>query len=322
LLTAIKVQNQAHDQDGGRMIQTVTGPVHDSDFGRAAAHEHILVDFHDPAEPPRAYDRSEVIAVIRPYLEKLREAGCRGFVDCTPIWLGRDPLVLQELSQQTGLNIITNTGWYQAPMLPPEACQLTEREIAALWIDEAENGIGSTGIKPGFIKIALNSGKLSDISQKILKSAILAAKASKLAIVSHTVGCKAMLEAQVILNEQKFDLSQFIWAHADAADGREIQIQMAASGVWISLDGIGSRHDQHAAMLKDLINAGLADRVLISQDSGWYHIGEPNGGEVRPYHTLFSEFIPYAIQSGINKKIIDQIITINVAKALRVRSLD
>ena len=304
------------------MIQTVTGPVQDQDFGRVAAHEHILVDSHDPAEPPRAYDRSEVVAVIRPYLEKLREAGCQGFVDCTPIWLGRDPLILQELSLLTGMKIITNTGWYQAPMLPPEADQLTEREIADLWIAEAEKGIGSTGIKPGFIKIALNSGQLGDISRKILHSAILSAKATGLAIVSHTVGSAAMLEAQVVLKEQAFDRSQFIWAHADAADGREIQIQMATDGVWISLDGIGSRHDQHVAMLKDLIEAGLADRVLISQDSGWYHIGEPNGGMVRPYHTLFTEFIPYAVQSGINEKILDQIVTINVAKALRVRQRD
>jgi len=304
------------------MIQTVTGPVQESDFGRAAAHEHILVDFHDPAGPPRAYDRSEVVAVIRPYLEKLREAGCQGFIDCTPIWLGRDPLVLQELSRQTGLKIITNTGWYQAPMLPPEAYQLTEREIADLWIAEVENGIGSTGIKPGFIKIALNSGKLSDISQKILHSAIQAAKVTGLAIVSHTVGSAAMLEARAVLKEWEFDLAQFIWAHADAADGREIQLHMAASGIWISLDGIGSRHDQHAAMIKDLIAAGLADRVLISQDSGWYDVGEPNGGTVRPYHTLFTEFIPYAIQSGISEKILDRIVTVNVAQALRVRSRD
>lgn len=304
------------------MIQTVTGPVQDSDFGRAAAHEHVLVDFHDPAEPPRAYDRSEVVAVIKPHLEKLFDAGCQGFVDCTPIWLGRDALLLQELSQQTGLKIITNTGWYQAPMLPPEADQLTEREIADQWITEAEKGIGSTGIKPGFIKIALNSGQMSEISRKILNSAILAAKVTKLPIVSHTVGSAAMLEAQLVMKDQKFDLSQFIWAHADAADGREIQIKMAESGVWISLDGIGSRHDEHTAMLKDLIAAGLADRVLISQDSGWYHVGEPNGGEIRPYHTLFTEFIPYVVQSGIDEKRLDQIVTINAAQALKVRSRD
>lgn len=302
------------------MIQTVTGPVLDLDFGKAAAHEHVLVDFHDPSEAPRAYDRADVATVMRPYLDTLRETGCRGFVDCTPIWLGRDPELLLELSQLTGLHMVTNTGWYQAPMLPPEADRLSEEEIAAVWIDEAINGIGSTGIKPGFIKIALNSGKLSDSARKILGAAILAAQTTSLVVVSHTVGSAAMLEAQAIMQARRFDLSQFIWAHADAGDGRDIQRQMAASGVWISLDGIGSRHDQQVIMLKDLIAAGLADRVLISQDSGWYHVGEPKGGKVRPYHTLFTEFWPCAVQSGIDENMLDQITTANVARAIRVRS--
>jgi len=304
------------------MIQTVTGRVHDLDFGKAAAHEHVLVDFHAPSEPPRAYDRTEVVAIMRPYLDQLRGTGCRGFVDCTPIWLGRDPELLEQLSRLTGLHIVTNTGWYQAPMLPPEADRLNEEEIAAVWIDEAENGIESTGIKPGFIKIALNSGKLSDSARKILGAAIRAAQARNLVIVSHTVGSAAMLEAHDIMQARGFDLSQFVWAHADAADGRDIQRQMAAEGIWISLDGIGSRHEQHAAMLKDLIAAGLADRILISQDSGWYRVGEPKGGKVRPYHTLFTEFWPFAVKSGIEEKILEQITTTNVARAMRVRSRD
>jgi len=262
----------------------------------------------------------DVVAVMRPYLDRLRETGCRGFIDCTPIWLGRDPELLEQLSRLTGLHIVTNTGWYQAPMLPPEADRLNEKEIAAVWIDEAENGIGSTGIKPGFIKIALNSGKLSGSARKILGAAIRAAQATNLVIVSHTVGSAAMLEALDVMQARGFDPSQFIWAHADAADGQDIQRQMAAEGIWISLDGIGNRHEQHAAMLKDLITAGLAEKILISQDSGWYRVGEPKGGKVRPYHTLFTEFWPFAVQSGIEEKILEQITTTNVAWAMRVRS--
>ena len=30
----------------------------------------------------------------------------------------------------------------------------------------------------------------------------------------------------------------------------------------------------------------------MSQDSGWYHVGEPGGGEFRGYTYLYSDFLP------------------------------
>ena len=301
------------------MIITVTGPIENSQLGRAAAHEHVMVDFHAPDQLPRGYNADEVVSVIEPHLVKLRDSGCQGFVDCTPIWLGRDPQVLRELSLRTGMKILTNTGWYQAPMIPPQAYALTAEEIAAQWIAEAQGGIGDTGIRPGFIKIALNSGRLIEVQIKILRAAILASKATGLAIVSHTVGSEAVLEAVSVMEREQFSLERFIWAHADAGDGREAQLELARKGVWLSLDGIGDRHDAHVSELCSLIEAGYADKVLISQDSGWYNVGEPQGGRVRPYHTLFTEFIPYAVEHGIGSGVLDRIVTENVAQALRVR---
>ena len=37
----------------------------------------------------------------------------------------------------------------------------------------------------------------------------------------------------------------------------------------------------------DLARAGQLGRVLLSQDAGWYHVGEPGGGRFRPYTYLF-----------------------------------
>jgi phosphotriesterase-related protein len=36
---------------------------------------------------------------------------------------------------------------------------------------------------------------------------------------------------------------------------------------------------------------GLLGQVLISQDSGWYRVGEPNGGEFRGYDYLYLSFL-------------------------------
>ena len=37
---------------------------------------------------------------------------------------------------------------------------------------------------------------------------------------------------------------------------------------------------------------GLGRRTLVSQDSGWYHVGEARGGEFRGYTYLYSDFLP------------------------------
>lgn len=304
------------------MIITVMGPLDENQLGPTAIHEHVMVDFHDAAEPPRAYDAAEIVKVIEPYLLKLKEAGCASFVDCTPEWLGRDPLVLRELSRTTGMHILTNTGWYNAPMVPPQAYELTAESIAELWVAEALHGIGDTGIRPGFIKIALsNDGKHPTPMQlKILRAAILTSQQTGLAIVSHTVGSTAAIEAANVMEQMGCAPERFIWAHADAADGLQPQIDLARQGMWISLDGINGHYEKQTSMIRELHAAGVSGRILISQDSGWYNIGEPLGGTVRPYHTLFTEFMPYAAAHGVDSDLLNTIVVRNAAQALRVRN--
>jgi len=43
--------------------------------------------------------------------------------------------------------------------------------------------------------------------------------------------------------------------------------------------------------------------ISVSQDTGWYNIGEPNGGNIRPYHKIFTEFMPMCYERGLKEKI-------------------
>jgi len=92
---------------------TVNGPISPAEIGKTLTHEHVLVDFvgADSFSFSR-YERSEVIAKALPYLQEIKDLGCTTFMECTPEFLGRDPLLLKTLSDKSGLNIITNTGYY------------------------------------------------------------------------------------------------------------------------------------------------------------------------------------------------------------------
>jgi len=274
-------------------IQTVTGPIDPSDLGPTLAHEHVLVDFigADQVSPAR-YDADEVFARMLPYLQDLRAAGIATLVECTPEYLGRDPLLLRRLSEASGIRILTNTGWYKDPFLPPFAHEATAEQIAERWIREATEGIGEARIRPGFIKIAANEGDLSEVQRKIVTAAALTSQATGLVIASHTTQGLTALQELDVLAEVGVPAERFIWVHADAEPSADLHWQAAARGAWIEYDGIREANAGEKLPLVQEALRRIPDQLLISQDAGWYHVGEPNGGEVTPLDWLPRHFAP------------------------------
>jgi phosphotriesterase-related protein len=61
----------------------------------------------------------------------------------------------------------------------------------------------------------------------------------------------------------------------------------------VEFDGVGPKTSAfHLECVRYLAARRLLNRILISQDSGWYHVGEPGGGEYRGYTYLYSDFLP------------------------------
>ena len=63
----------------------------------------------------------------------------------------------------------------------------------------------------------------------------------------------------------------------------------------------------------------LLARVLVSQDSGWYNVGEPKGGNYKNYTTIFTQLIPALQQNGFTKDEINGLFIVNPARAFTVR---
>jgi len=304
------------------MIQIVLGLIENTQMGVTLSHEHILVGFIPEGKLVSTdYNREEVVEVILPYLVKLRDAGCDTFVDCSPEYLGRDPYILKELSRRSGLHILTNTGFYQTPYLPAFVHEISVEDLATIWINEALHGLGDSGVRPGFIKIALNTGRLIPVQDKILRAAILTAQKTGLVIQSHTVGGEAIIHVLEIMKETEFDARRFIWVHADSEPDIAFHIKAASQGMWIEVDSIGTRpFEDHCRILRGLLDAGLKNKLLLSQDAGWYNVGQVQGGQVRPYHPFFTEFIPAALQWGLEQTVLNEMITVNPQKAFAILS--
>jgi phosphotriesterase-related protein len=157
------------------------------------------------------------------------------------------------------------------------------------------------------------------VQEKILRAAIITSQETGLVIQSHTIGGEAITHVFDIFEETKFDASHFIWVHADSEPDLAFHIKAVQRGMWIEVDSIGTRpYEEHCFLLKSLLDAGLEDKVLLSQDAGWYNIGQVCGGQIRAYHTFFTEFIPVALRCGLDQTVLNKLIMVNPQKAFSI----
>lgn len=306
-------------------VMTVRGPISAERLGVTLMHEHVMVDFIGADKVSRdRYDPAQVFTTALPHVKRAAELGCRTFVDCTPAWLGRDVAILQRLSGATGLNIVTNTGYYGArkhAFVPAHAYKESAAQLAGRWTREFERGIDGSKIKPGLIKIGVDAGPLSEINAKLVSAAALTHLRTGLTIGAHTAGGLAAMQQLDILEKLGVSPKAFIWIHAQSEKDKEFHVRAAKRGCWVEFDNIGvgsGSVERHLDLVKSFADAELLDRALISMDAGWYHIGEPGGGNYRGYESLFTEFLP-ALRKDLSEAQVEQLIVRNPQEALALR---
>lgn len=308
-------------------IHTVRGPIEPADLGVTLIHEHVLVDFAGAlvAHASR-YERAAVVAVVAPHLQALRARGCRTLVECTPAYLGRDPELLAELSQVSGLHILTNTGYYGAVQdryLPPQAYSESAAGLARRWIDEWARGIEGTGIRPAFMKISVDAGALSDVDATLVDAAALTHRETGMRIHSHTPDATAGLAQLDRLEQQGIPGDAFVWVHAQSVQDVAVLAGAAARGAWIELDGVSPGSlDRHVALTLALAARGHLDRVLVSHDAGWFRVGEPGGapGQFRGYELMWTGFLPALRAQGLSAAQVDALLVDQPRRVLTPRS--
>ena len=321
------------EKDPGMHIMTVNGIIPATELGQTLPHEHVMVDWIGADSTGyHRWERDSVVSVVLPYLIEVNKMGVNGFADCSPAYLGRDPLLLKELSEKSGIHIITNTGYYGAVnnrFIPSYAWDETAEQLAGRWIEEFVNGIDGSGIKPGFIKIGVKEDTLlSGLHRKLVKAAALTHKETGLVIKSHTGGNAPAFDQIELLLQEGVSPDAFIWTHAQAGNIASL-IEAARMGVWISLDGVNisgtaektGNKDMYVDLILNLKGEGLLSRVLLSHDAGWYDAGEPAGGGFRAYTDIHRHLIPALEDNGLTPEDIEMLLSVNPSMAFAIRSV-
>ena len=315
-------------------VNTVTGPIKAEQMQTTLAHEHIMSTFGAPPQEPGQYDNKELFNEVIPNLKSIESLGCNTLVDCTAAYFGRNVSLLQEISRKTGLQIITNTGIYGAAgdkYVPEYAYQESAERLADRWIEESKNGIQGTGIKPGFVKVGVDGGSLSDIDAKLVRAAAFTHLETGLLVQVHTSGNPLSAQQQrVILKKEGVSPAAWVWVHAHNMKQTKPLLEAADEGAWISLDGMGTAEPSngeamaspvlfnHLQKLKAFKERNMLSHVLLSHDGDSYPV---NLEHKRPYDILFNSFIPLLKREGFSEEDIKQLTVYNPAQAFAKKIL-
>lgn len=294
------------------VIHTVTGPIAADALGLTLSHEHLFSRFGDPPDDAPAYP-ARLADTVLPYLRYLHALGVRTIVDATAAWFGRAPRLLQQLSQESGVQILTNTGLYGAAddrYVPEAARTASADDLARQWTREHVNGIGDTGIRPGFIKIGVDAGPLSPIDRTLVVAAARTHLQTGLTIACHTGNSAGAAMTQLdILRAERVAPGAWVWVHAHSCTDDDALWRAAAAGAWLGLDGITAlTWERHIALVVEARRRRLLARILLSHDGNAF----PAGGRLpRDFHLLLTSFRYRLADHGLTSDDIDQLLVAN-----------
>jgi phosphotriesterase-related protein len=304
-------------------IQTVKGPVAIESLGLILPHEHLFTDLRGPEAPGYARAEPEAVAqVMAPYLAAAHAAGVTALVECSTAGVGRNVAVLRHLAEHTPIHIVAPTGVYRDAFVPLALRELGAEELAANWLRDLTEGIDGTSARAGFVKISVSDDGPTPLEVRILEAAALASRQTGAAVASHTASGALALHEMEILEAAGLDLDRFVWVHANLEPDPALHREAARRGAYVEFDAIGAAWQSQAAMVEytlALVEAGYADRILLSHDAGWYDPSQPDGqpadGGIRGYTALSEAFLPALHARGLSGAQVRQITATNPARA-------
>ena len=343
-------------------VQTVLGPIEPEAMGITLPHEHLLTDLTPVFTPPdtasdrgRAYEKvgmsnlswlryhpyqnidnvqllDETEAIAEALLFKSAGGGC--VVECTINGIARDPNGLARVARATGLHVLMGSGYYTAPSHGPEVAAQSEEDIVEEIVADLTVGVGSTGIKSGFIGEIGCSWPLDENERKVLRAAATAQQMTGACLSVHPGRNSASpFEIVDILGNCGVDLGRVIMCHIDVrlrAPGD--RLKLAKTGCCLEYDVFGwEGHfpsywtaDDFMDMpndtgriyeIRDLIDAGFVAQILISHDVCRKTALSCYGGW--GYAHILQYVVPMMRQRGFEQEQIDALIKDNSQRMFR-----
>ncbi|MDL2218157.1 phosphotriesterase [Christensenellaceae bacterium OttesenSCG-928-M15] len=226
-------------------IMTVLGAIAPEELGVTSMHEHILMtggcwrkmylDRHPGIKEPVRGDAKVTLSntgILRRNnmlcddaqnlddeeamcgeVQDFKESGGNTILELSVPGLRGDTEGVRRISKKTGVNVVMATGFYLESSWPEELKAYHTDDYYAYMMNEYENGIDGTDIKPGLLKIGM--GGLTKNEEMALRAACRVHHKTGLSMTIHPPSghggdARALIK---ILKEEGMDLSRTVIAH-------------------------------------------------------------------------------------------------------------
>jgi phosphotriesterase-related protein len=219
------------------------------------------------------------VGVAADEVSAFRHAGGQTVVDLTTDETGRDPRALQLIARQTGLTVIMGAGHYIARFHEPGVGQRTQQELTDEIVRDLEVGVGESGVRAGIIGEIGTSEPITADEEKCVRAAAAAQAATGAALNIHLVGwARDGLRILEWVRQEGGSVERTILSHMNpSCDDFAYQLAIAEQGACVEYDMLGMDYfyppdrqcpsDQESLRgIRRLVEAGFAERVLLSQD--------------------------------------------------------
>lgn len=275
-------------------------------------HEHVHLDLSQVKNNPDCHlnDFDNTVAEFR----QLKQQGVTRIVDVSNMGIGRNIDYVECVEKQSGVEIVSTTGFYKSPFLPAIVDHWSINQLADLMIDELTIGILHRGQRCGRCakmigEIGSSEQGFTELEKKVFSASVIAAQETRKPITTHTTLGKYALEQVAFFKSQKMELSQVILGHVDLSGDIDYIRNLLDSGANVEFDTIGKINylsdDVRAKILAQLISEGYRSQIFMSVDLTRKSHLAANGGI--GYRYLFDSFIPKLNSLGVSQ---DDIVTI------------
>jgi phosphotriesterase-related protein len=256
-------------------IETVGGPVEDSQLGLTLTHEHLSTTSENVrAQWPHLYDDAREYDLAVEQVRAAMDRGVQTIVDPSCMDLNRNVRLAQRVVQETGVQLVMCTGIYGAKytFMPP---YFENREPTALvdaFVHDIEEGIQGTGVKAAFLKCAVDEPGITEHVERILRAIAQTSLRTGRPIMAHShPATRRGLEVMDVFDDEGVDPRKVQIAHTGDTDDLDYIEELLGRGCWIGMDRYGLDiilpTEKRNATVVELAKRGYADRMMLSQDA-------------------------------------------------------
>jgi phosphotriesterase-related protein len=256
-------------------------------------------------------------------LAKYRALGGHTVVDATNIGIGRDPVKLARIARASGLRIVMGTGFYLQHTHPSWLKAMDVDDVTEFLVNDVGGGAMQPDVMAGIIGEVGVSKDFTDEERKSLRASARAAKITGVPLTIHLPGWERLAHDVLdVVEAEGADLRHTVLCHMNPShNDLAYQKSLAERGAFLEYDMIGMdfyyadqdaqspSDEQNAQAIRSLIDMGLIDRILLSQDVFLKIMLTRFGGF--GYGFILKHFVPRLKRHGVEQPAIDRMLIDN-----------